>query len=165
MTPADSLKKLLVLRNARLQRTEASLARQNSECDALRAKVRAATARVVAHRDLQNEREQTLLNGLVGHTATKHELERIQVTLAVLDEQRLDLERAERDAARARRAALERKKALAADRDLRRRERDKLTNLALHAQPALRRREELLAEVEQEERVQGAAPSDRAWPC
>jgi hypothetical protein len=165
MKQADSLKKLLVLRNARLQRVEASLARQNDEYDALRAKARSATGRVVAHRDLQHAREQALLNGLVGRVATKHDLERIQLTLAALDEQRLDLERAEREATRARRAALERKKALAVDRDRRRRERDKLTSLTLHAQPALRRRQELLAEVEQEERVQGTAPSDRAWPC
>jgi len=152
--PGD-LQKLLVLRRARLQRAQGALARQNCECEAAREKVFAATARVLEHRDWQQERERVLLGELLASKATVNAIERVRATFAVLDEQQADLERDARQADQTMRAALELKQVFTTDRDRRRREQDKMSSLAAQALPAARRRRELYAEVEQEERLQG----------
>lgn len=157
MKRPDHLQKLLVLRRARLQRAQGALVRQHGECEAAREKVSLATARVLQHRDWQQERERELLGELLARKVTISAIERVRATLAVLDEQQEDLERAARQADQTMRAALDLKQTLAADRDRRRREEDKILSLAAHSLPAVRRRTELYAEVEQEERLQGNA--------
>lgn len=150
----DNLQKLLALRHARLQRAQGALARQHGECESARERVSAATARVLEHRDRQQERERVLLGELLASKVTVNAIERVRATFAVLDEQRDDLERAARQANQAMRAAQELKQTLAADRDHRQREQDKMSSLAAHAAPAAHRRRELYAEIEQEERLQ-----------
>ena len=154
--PGD-LQKLLTLRNARLQRAQGALARQHGECEAAREKVSAASARVLEHRDWQQERERELLGELLACRVTVNAIERVRASLTVLDEQQDTLERAARQADQTMRAALDRKQTLAVERDRRRREQDKIVSLATQALPAARRRSELHAEVEQEERLQGNA--------
>lgn len=155
MKRPDTLQKLLLLRRARLQRAQGALARQHGECEAAREKVSLATAQVVEHRDWQQERERVLLGELVGCKATVNAIERVRATFAVLDEQQDNFERAARQADQTMQAALDLKQTLAVDRDRRRREQDKIVSLAAHSLPAVRRRTELLAEVEQEERLRG----------
>lgn len=155
MKQPDNLQKLLALRQARLQRAQGALARQHGECEAAREQVSAATARVLEHRDWQQERERVLLGELLASKVTVKAIERVRATFAVLDEQKEDLERAARQADQTMRAALELKQTLAADRDRRQREQDKMSSLAAYALPAARRRTELYAEVEQEERLRG----------
>jgi hypothetical protein len=138
-----------------LQRAQGALARQHGECEAAREKVSAATARVLEHRDWQQDRERVLLGELIACQATVNAIERVRATLTAFDEQQDDLERAARQADQTMRAALDLKQTLAADRDRRRREQDKILSLAAHSLPAERRRRELYAEVEQEERLQG----------
>ena len=154
MKQADNLQKLLALRHARLRRAQGALARQHGECEAARERLSAATARVLEHRNWQKERERVLLGELLEGKATVNAIERVRATFAVLDEQQDDLERAARQANQAMRAALELKQTLAIDRDRRQREQDKMSSLATLASPAARRRRELYAEVEQEERLQ-----------
>jgi len=149
------LQKLLALRTARLQRAQGALARQHGECEAAREKVSAATTRVLEHRDYQQERERELLGELLASRATVNAIERVRASLTVLDEQQDNLERTAQQADQTMRAALDLKQTLAADRDHRRREQDKIVSLAAQSLPAARRRSELYAEVEQEERLQG----------
>ena len=149
------LQKLLALRHARLQRAQGALARQHGECESAREKVSAATARVLEHRDYQQEREGALLGELLASKATVNAIERVRASLAVLDEQQDNLERSAQQADQTMRAALDLKQTLAADRDRRQREQDKILSLAAQSLPAARRRNELFAEVEQEEHLQG----------
>lgn len=154
MKRRDNLQKLLALRHARLRRAQGALARQHGECESARERVSAATARVLEHQDWQQERERVLLGELLASKVTVNAIERVRATFAVLDEQHDDLERAAQRANQTMRAALELKQTLAADRDRRQREQDKMSSLAAHAAPAARRRRELYVEVEQEERLQ-----------
>jgi hypothetical protein len=165
MKRADGLHRLLMLREARSQRAEHALARQHAQCERAHAQVDAATARVVAHRNWQQRRERELLEGLLGHTTTINHIERVRAAFAAIDEQNETLERAEREAEQAMRGALELKQALAIDRDQRRRERDKMSNLVARGRAAALRRHELLTEVEQEERVRRSFAGERPWPC
>ena len=165
MTRPDALQRLLTLRQARLHRAEDALTRQNAQCAAAQAAVEAQTARVVTHRDMQRQRERTLLDELRRQPVTISHIERVRATFAQLDEQAADLERAERDADRAMRAAFERKHALAIDRNRRRREEDKMTGIVAHARRAARRREELHAEAEREELARSRPIAERLRPC
>jgi type III secretion protein O len=165
VTRAGSLQQLLTLRSARLQRAESALARQHAQCETARALVEAATARVVAHRDRQRQRERALLDELRTHPVTITHIERLRMTFALLDEQAADLERAEREADHAMRAAFELKDTLAVDRNRRRREQDKMAGIVAHAHQAARRREELYAEAEREERTRPAAIAERKGSC
>jgi hypothetical protein len=165
MTRPNSLQKLLALRHARLQRAEGALARQHAQCEAARGAVEAATASVLAHRDWQQDHERALLDDLLERTVTSRHIERLRAAFAQFDEHAASLERAEREADQAMRAAFELKHYLAVERRHRRREGDKMTALVAHARSAARRREELHAEAEQEERVHRSASSERPWPC
>lgn len=165
MTRPNSLQKLLTLRQARSQRAEDALTRQHAQCAAAQAALAAETARIVAHRDMQRQRERMLLDELRAHPVTIRHIERVRATFAQLDEQAADLERAERDADRAMRAAFELKHALAADRNRRRREEDKMTGIVAHARRTSLRREELHAEAEREEIARARPIAERPGSC
>lgn len=165
MTRAKNLQKLLTLREARSRRAESALARQHSQCVAARARVDAATARVVAHKTWQQERERELLDELLGQVATINRIERVRAAFAVIEEQGDLLERSEQEAGQAMRTALELKRALIADRNHRRNEHDKMSNLVHRERLAALRRHELFSEVEQEERIHGTVTTDRAKSC
>jgi len=147
----DSLQRLLALRQARLQRAEDALTRQHGRCAAAQAALAAQTARILVHRDMQRQREHSLLDELRARPVTISHIERIRATFAQLDQQAADLERAEQDVDQAMRAAFEFKQARVVDRNRRRREEDKMTGIVAHAHRAARRREELHAEAEQDE--------------
>lgn len=165
MIRQNDLQKLLALRKMRSQRAERALAQQHAQCELEGAKVAAATARVVAHRDWQQERERALLDGLVGRAVSINDIERVRIAFTMLEEQGETLEQRERQAEKELRAALERKHALAIDRNRRRREQEKMSGLASHLGNAVRRRAELYAEIDQEDcgasrgRSQGAENS------
>jgi hypothetical protein len=161
MTQSSNLQKLLTLRQARLQRAESALARQHAQCEAARARTDAAAARLVTHRDRQREREQILLDELLGRAVTVNDIGRLRSAFAVLEEQAADLDRAEREADRAMRAAFELKHALAIDRNRRRREQDKMSSLVAQARRSARHRDELRAEAEQEDRAPRSSALDR----
>lgn len=164
MTRPNSLQALMILRQARLQRAHDALTRQQARCEAAQIAVAAETARVVAHRDSQRQRERSLLEELRTRPVTISHIERVRATFAQLDEQAADLERAERDADRAMRAEFERKQALAIERERRRREEDKMAGIIAHARRAARRRDELQAEAETEELGARSLP-ERRTPC
>jgi hypothetical protein len=153
---ARNLKTLLALREARSQRAESALARQNAQCAAARAHADAATTRVIEHKSWQETRERELIGGLLGRIATVNQIERVRDAFAALDAQSEMLERREREAGQAVRAALEVKQALAADRSQRRREEDKMSALVARDRLSASRRRELLEEAHQEERVRVA---------
>ena len=67
MTKAKDLDRLLALRESRLQRAEGALATQHARCETARSQAEAAAARILAHRDHQDEDERALLDGLVYH--------------------------------------------------------------------------------------------------
>lgn len=159
---AKTMQMLLALREARSQNAESALARQHAQCEDARARVDDATARVVAHKTWQQQRERELLGGLLGRVATINHIERVRDAFAVLDEQSQALEQTEREAGQTMRAALELKQTLAADRDQRRREQDKMSALVARLRLTADRRRELLEEIDQEERVRVA---DRPSPC
>lgn len=161
MTQSHNLQKLLTLRQARLQRAESALVRQHAQCEAARARTDAAAAQVLTHRDRQRQREQTLLDELVGRAVTVNDIGRLRSAFAVLEEQAANLDRAEREADRAMRAAFELKHALAIDRDRRRREQDKMSSLVVRARQSARHRNELRTEAEQEDRGARFSALDR----
>jgi hypothetical protein len=155
-TRTRNLQTLLALREARSQRAENALARQNAQCAAARAHADAATARVVAHKSWQETRERELIGGLLGRVATVNHIERVRDAFAALDAQGEMLERTEREAGQAMRTALELKQALAADRNQRQREQDKMSALVARERLSAIRRCELLEEALEEERVRVA---------
>lgn len=165
MTRRNSLQQLLTLRQARAQRAQDALTRQNMRCAAAQAAVAAETARVLAHRDAQRAREHSLLEALRGRPVTISHIERVRATFAQLDEQAAELERAERDADRAMRAAFEHKQELVIERDCRRREESKMAGIVAHARRVVRRREELHAEAELEEIAVTRSILEPREPC
>jgi hypothetical protein len=77
----------------------------------------------------------------------------VRTSFALFEEKNADLERAEREAGNAVRAAVELERTLAADRNRRLREQDKMSGLVVQVERAARRIAELHSEAEQEERV------------
>jgi len=165
MKKEKDLHRLLALRESRLQRAEGALATQHARCETARSQVEAAAARILAHRDRQDEDERALLDGLLGRTVTLGDIERVRTAFAVLEEQAADLERAHQEADRAKRAALELKQAMALDRHRRQREHEKISRLTLQAGRTDRRKAELYAEVEQEDGARYLGNSERRRPC
>jgi hypothetical protein len=157
-----NMQMLLALRAARSENAERALARQHVQCEESRARVDAATARVVAYKAWQRERERELIGGLLGRVATINHIERVRDAFVVLDEQGEALERTEQEAGQAMRAAFELKQALVADRNQRRHEQDKMSALVARQRLNAVRRRELLEEIDQEERVRTAG---RPSPC
>lgn len=165
MTRGKDLHRLLALRESRLQRAEGTLATQHARCETARSQAEAAAARILAHRDRQDEDERALLDGLVGRTVTLGDIERVRTAFAILEEQAADLERAHQEAERAKRAALEIRHVMALDRHRRRREHDRMLQLMHRVGRADRRKAELYAEVEQEDGARDFHNSERRRPC
>jgi len=165
MTKAKDLDRLLALRESRLQRAEGALATQHARCETARSQAEAAAARILAHRDHQDEDERALLDGLVGRTVTLGDIERVRTAFALLEEQAADLERARQEAERAKRAAFELKQVMALDRHRRRREHERMSQLVLRMARATRHKAELYDEVEQEDGARDFHNSERRRPC